>query len=217
MLDPLASLTRDQFLIDLEKLRFPVVNYRRTAYLGYSVLDFWGLALALFMLAAPMCGWIHYESPTLSVAFWVGGICLYIHGIFNWYQGRSMLSVIDFIFGLLFLTIYYTAELGKYAIYVPYEYHTYMQGVFCIVFLLILMFILMSLASKGSIYTLNIHLIILGLVFTLMWHFSKENWSRKIAGYCYVCAAASLFITGLGRFLTSMNHSNCFPFCYPYL
>lgn len=213
----LSSLTREAFLVELEKLRFPTINYRRTAYFGFSVMDFWGLGLTLYMLAAAMCGWIHYESPTLSVCFWVGGLCLYIHGIFNWYQGRTMLSIIDFLFGLLFLTIYYTAELGKYAIYVPYEYHTYMQGVFYIIFLIILMFILMGLARFGSIYTFFLYLIVLGVVFVLMWNFSKQNWARKIAGYAFVVAAAVLWVTGLGRFLTDINHRPTLGFMAPHM
>ena len=213
----IGPLTRDQFLVELDKLRFPIINYRRTSYFGLSVWDFWGLAFALYMLTAPMCSWIGYESPSLSVAFWIGGLCLYIHGLYNWYQGRSILSVLDFIFGLLFLTIYYTAELGKYAIYVPYYYRTYMQGVFYIIFFLFLMFILMALGHRGSIYTLNIYLIMLGLLWVIIWDFSKQTWARKIAGYLFFAAAISLFLTGLGRLFTDLQRHNHFPCIEPFL
>ena len=213
----ISPLTRDQFLVELEKLRFPMINYRRTAYFGYSVIDFWGLAMGLYMCTVAMCSWVNYESPSLSVFFWFAGICLYIHGIFNWYQGRSILSTLDFIFGLLFLTIYYTAELGKYGIYVPYEYRTYMQGVFYIVFLIVLMFLLIGMSNRGSIYTLNLYLIILGVIFVLMWDFSKETWARKLAGYAFLCAAITTFVTGLGRLLSCLNHINPYICIQPYL
>jgi len=69
-------------------------------------------------MSAPMMGWIDYESPSLGTAYMFGGFCNYLIGFYDWYQGRTMLSFVDFIFGLLHLTFYYTADLGKYSIWV---------------------------------------------------------------------------------------------------
>jgi len=115
-------------------------------------VNFFALAMGLYMMSAPMMGWIDYESPSLGTAYMFGGFCNYLIGFYDWYQGRTMLSFVDFIFGLLHLTFYYTADLGKYSIWVPNEYHTYMQGVFYILWFTIFIAIVLSLKDKGWIY-----------------------------------------------------------------
>ena len=120
----------ESYLNELNRVPFPTINYRQKLNLGLSTVNFFALAMGLYMLSAPMMGWIDYESPTLGTAYMFGGFCEYLIGFYDWYQGRTMLSFVDFIFGLLHLAYYYTADLGKYSIWVPNEYHTYMQGVF---------------------------------------------------------------------------------------
>ena len=61
-----------------------------------------------------MMDWIDYNSPTLGSNLCFGGICEYLIDFYNWYEGRAIQSFIDFIFGLLQLTINSTTESGKY-------------------------------------------------------------------------------------------------------
>ena len=112
-------IDQEQYLLELDKMALPQVNYHQLVNFGYSSVNFFALGMGLFMFAAPMMGWIGYESPTLGTAFMFGGICQYLIGFYDWYQGRTILSVIDFIFGLLHLVYFYTADLGKYGIWVP--------------------------------------------------------------------------------------------------
>ena len=108
------------YLNELDRIAFPTINYRSKINFGLSVVNFFGMAMGLFMMAAPMMGWIGYESPSLGTAYMYGGYCEYLIGFYDWFQGRTMLSFIDFIFGLLHWTFYYTADLGKYSIWVGY-------------------------------------------------------------------------------------------------
>ena len=95
------------YLLELNKLRLPVVNYHQKVNFGLSVVNFFGLAMGLYMMSAPMMGWIDYESPTLGTALMFGGICEYLIGFYDWYEGRTMLSFVDFIFGILHLVYFY--------------------------------------------------------------------------------------------------------------
>ena len=95
------------YLNELDRINFPTINYRSKINLGLSVVNFFGMAMGLFMMSAPMMGWIGYESPSLGTAYMYGGYCEYLIGFYDWYQGRTMLSFIDFIFGLL---PYYTGH-----------------------------------------------------------------------------------------------------------
>ena len=204
-------IDHESYLLELDKLRLPMVNYHQVTDFGLSVANFWGLAMGLYMFAAPMMGWIDYESPTLGTALMFGGICQYLIGFYDWYMGRSMLSFVDFIFGILHLVYYYTADLGKYSIWVPYEYHTYMQGVFYCLWFIILLCVIISTRTKGCIHTIYMFLLALGTIFLIIWEFSKRTWPRKVAGYCIFFASIFIWYTGLGRLFKNVLHTDCMP------
>ena len=163
-----------------------------------------------------MMGWIDYESPTLGTALMFGGICQYLIGFYDWYQGRTMLSFIDFIYGILHLVYYYVADLGKYSIWVPNNYYTYMQGVFYCVWFAILLFVIISLRGRGCIYIINMFLLALATVFMIIWEFSKKTWPRKAAGYIYFIASIFIWYAGVGRLMSSIYHCDKAPLCAPY-
>ena len=156
------------------------------------------------MIAAPMMSWIDYNSPTLGSALCFGGICEYLIGFYNWYEGRALQSFIDFIFGLLHLTIYFTSELGKYSIPVPYEYRTYMQGTFYCIWLALILVLIISMSRKGFMYLINLFLLFIGILFAMIWHFSNKTWPRKTAGYFLFFSAITLFLTGICHFMNGV-------------
>ena len=127
-----------------------------------------------------------------------------------------MLCFIDFIFGLLHFVWYYTADLGKYSIWVPNEYYTYMQGVFYILWFALLIFVIISLKDRGCIHILYMFLLALALIFIVVWEFSKRTWTRKVAGYLMLVASILIWYAGLGRLVTNVYSNDCFPLLTPY-
>ena len=204
------------YLNELDRIPFPTINYRKKINLGLSVINFFGLAMGLFMMSAPMMGWIGYESPSLGTAYMFGGFCQYLIGFYDWFQGRTMLSFIDFVFGLLHFTFYYTADLGKYTIWVPDEYYTYMQGVFYCLWFAMLLVVLLSLRGRGCIYIFYIFCIALATIFMIIWEFSQRTWQRKAAGYCAFIGSIFIWYAGLGRLISNVFATDCLPFCSPY-
>ena len=209
-------IDHETYLLELDKLRLPMINYHQNVNFGLSVVNFFGLAMGLFMMAAPMMGWIDYQSPSLGTALMYGGICQYLIGFYDWYQGSSMLSFVDFIFGILHLVFFYTADLGKYSIWVPNQYYTYMQGVFYCLWFVILLFIIISTKDRGCIHTIYMFLLALATVFLVVWEFSKRTWSRKVAGYIIFVASILIWYTGVGRLIGNVYRNNCVPLVSPY-
>ena len=209
-------MDQESYLNELDRIPFPTINYRRKVEMGLSVVNFFALALGLFMISAPLMGWIGYESPTLGTAYMFGGFCEYLIGFYDWFQGRTMLSFIDFIFGLLHFTFYYTADLGKYGIWVPEEYCTYMQGVFYILWFVLFIVVIVSLKDRGCIYIIYMFLLTLGLVFIVAWEFSGKTWARKTAGYIIFIASILIWYAGLGRFLTNVTQVPYLPLIAPF-
>ena len=204
------------YLNELDRIPFPTINYRKKINLGLSVVNFFGLAMGLFIMSAPMMGWIGYESPSLGTAYMFGGFCQYLIGFYDWFQGRTMLSFIDFVFGLLHFTFYYTADLGKYTIWVPDEYYTYMQGVFYCLWFAMLLVVLLSLRGRGCIYIFYTFCIALATIFMIIWEFSQRTWQRKAAGYCAFIGSIFIWYAGLGRLISNVFATDCLPFCSPY-
>ena len=209
-------MDQESYLNELDRIPFPTINYRRKVEMDLSVVNFFALALGLFMISAPLMGWIGYESPTLGTAYMFGGFCEYLIGFYDWFQGRTMLSFIDFIFGLLHFTFYYTADLGKYGIWVPEEYCTYMQGVFYILWFVLFIVVIVSLKDRGCIYIIYMFLLTLGLVFIIVWEFSGKTWARKTAGYIIFIASILIWYAGLGRFLTNVTQVPYLPLIAPF-
>ena len=206
----------ESYLNELNRVPFPTINYRQKLNLGLSTVNFFALAMGLYMLTAPMMGWIDYQSPTLGTAYMFGGFCQYLIGFYDWYQGRTMLSFVDFIYGLLHLTYYYTADLGKYSIWVPNEYHTYMQGVFYCLWFAMLLVLLISLKDRGCIYLIYVFLLALGCIFLIIWEFSKRTWARKVAGYIIFIASIFIWYAGLARLMNYVYSIDSFPLVNPY-
>ena len=209
-------MDQESYLNELDRIPFPTINYRSKINLGLSVVNFFGLALGLFMMSAPMMGWIGYESPSLGTAYMFGGFCQYLIGFYDWFQGRTMLSFIDFIFGLLHWTFYYTADLGKYSIWVPDEYYTYMQGVFYCLWFAMLLVVILSLRGRGCIYIFYMFCLALATVFMIIWEFSKRTWPRKAAGYILFIASIFIWYAGLGRLISNVFANDCLSLCSPY-
>ena len=185
------------YLNELDRINFPTINYRSKINLGLSVVNFFGMAMGLFMMSAPMMGGIGYESPSLGTAYMFGGFCQYLIGFYDWFQGRTMLSFIDFVFGLLHFTFYYTADLGKYTIWVPDEYYTYMQGVFYCLWFAMLLVVLLSLRGRGCIYIFYTFCIALASIFMIVWEFSNKTWARKTAGYITFINSIFIWVNGV--------------------
>ena len=202
-------------LVILDGLVFPDFNIKRTANLAVAPANYFGLAFGLFMIAAPMMGWIDYRSPTLGAALCFGGICEYIFGILNWYQRRTIQSFIDFVFGLLHLAVFYTTDLGMYQIPVPIFYHTYMQGVFYIIWFVMLLIVMISLRDRGLLYMINIFLLIFATIFVIVWEFSKRTWARKFAGYLIFFASILIWLTALLKLINEMMRGPVVPFVVP--
>ena len=209
-------MDQESYLNELDRVPFPTITYREKLNLCLSTVNFFAMAMGLFMMAAPMMGWIDYESPSLGTAYMFGGYCEYLIGYYDWYQGRSMLSFIDFIFGLLHWVFYYTADLGKYGLMVPYEYHTYMQGVFYCLWFALLLFVIISLKDRGCIHIIYMFILTLAVLFIIVWEFSKKTWARKVAGYMIFVASVFIWYAGLARLINTVFVTDCMPLITPY-
>ena len=214
-------------LNDINSIRFPLINIRRTSNLAVAPINTFGLAIGLFMLAAPLMEWCEFKSPTLGVIFACGGICQYIIGIYDWYQNKTILCFIDFIFSflhfLLYYFVYFVTDVKKN--FVSSDFQDYMIGTFFVLFLVALAALAFACKNRGIIHLAYLGLLILADIFIIVWEYrfkrdaNKEDKIlkplRKTAGYFLFLASIALWYTGVGRFINDIFQKEMIPLISP--
>ena len=215
---------------EINNIRFPLINIRRTSNLAVAPINTFSLAIGLFMIAAPLMEWCEFKSPTLGVALACGGICQYIIGIYNWYQNETILSFIDFSFSFLFFLICYviyyatqsmqTLVIGQIVIKSE-MFESYMMGTFFLLYLVCLLalaFACLNSKNKGLIHLIYLGLIVIADVFIIVWEYRSKNNKpnilkrlRKVAGYFLFVASIALWYSGVGRFINEIFQKNMIP------
>ena len=203
----------------INNLKFPMVNIRRTSNLAVAPINTFSLAIMLFMFAAPLMHWCSLKSPTFGVSLACGGVCLYIMGIYNWYQNKNILCFIDFMFSFLNLLICYfvrTVE-DKSDEKLVSIFENYMIATFFVLILVALAALAVAFKKKGLIHLVYLGLLILSDVFIIVWIYRFEKGDkhlkrlRKVAGYFMFVASLALWYTGVGRFINEIFHNNMIP------
>ena len=205
---------------EINNIRFPLINIRRTSNLAVAPINTFSLAIGLFMIAAPLMQWCEFRSPTIGVAFTCGGICQYIIGIYNWYQNEAILSFIDFSFSFLFFLICYIQyflDVDKILL----DLQNYIIGTFFIlhlVSLLALAFACKNSKNKGMIHLIYLGLLIFADIFIIVWEFRfKHNGGnvikrlKKVTGYFLFFASVALWYSGVGKFINEIFQKKMIP------
>ena len=211
---------------DINNIRFPMVNIRRTSNLAVAPIDNFSLAFMLFMFAAPLMHWCEFRSTTLAVSLACGGICQYIIAIYNWYQNKTVLCFLDFSFSFLnFLICYfiYNAD-NKDNDNIYTLFQNYMIATFFVLYLVALLALAFASINKGIIHLAYLGLLILSDIMLIIWlyRFNKDKNKqyrykrvRKAAGYFMFFASLALWYTGVGKFINDIFQKDMIPLVVP--
>ena len=210
----------------IHSLRFPLINIRRTSNLAVAPINTFSLAIMLFMFAAPLMHWCKLKSPTFGVALACGGVCLYIMGIYNWYQNKNLLCFIDFMFSFINLLLCYFIYniTDKTEENIVHKFENYMIATFFVLILVALAVLAVAAKKKGIIHLVYLGLLILSDVFIIVWIFRYKDHDddnyvlkrvRKVAGYIMFVASIALWYTGVGRFINDIFQKEMIPLISP--
>lgn len=204
---------RDNAFKEIDYMRLPIVNIRRTSNLAVAPVNLLGMSMGIFMFSCAMMKWIDFRSPVLATALIFGGICEYIMGIYDWYQGKTVLSFNDFLFGFIHLVIYYSVALAKNGIQKPFSYQgnnrTSLIGTFFTLLMVCFLILIVAVIKKGVLYIVNYGILILAMIFMMVWQYNKNagedhGWAEVTSGYILFFASLTIFITGTSRFINEI-------------
>ena len=81
------------------KNEIPKMNIRKISTLSDSIINYFSIGICLFLNSAYNLKWFKlHDNEKFSFAFFIfaAGV-LYIIGIFNWYEGKEILFLFDFV------------------------------------------------------------------------------------------------------------------------
>ena len=189
------------------KNEIPKMNIRKISTLSDSIINYFSIGICLFLNSAYNLGWLELDhNKKFSFAFFIfaAGV-IYVIGIFNWYEGKEILFLFDFILSFYFLTIYFKEEnyikiLGKFNSDIFDSNENYkLQGIFYILIFCLFFIMGFSAFKKGIIYIVNYFILFVGFVFLFIdfyWE-KKHNWIDDVHYYIFLVSGALMWIIGI--------------------
>ena len=87
------------------------MDVRKISTLSDSIINYFSIGVCFFLNSAYNLGWFKIKDGNNSVSiftyFLIAAGVLYIIGIMNWYEGKEILFLFDFVLCFYFLTIYF--------------------------------------------------------------------------------------------------------------
>ena len=124
-------------------------------------------------------------------------------GIYDWFKGKTLTLLVNFLFGLLFISwffkFYYIlnpegGDVNEDEIY---------EGALYILWFTLSAFLIVAVKNKGILYSLDYLVIAVAFVFLFVDKYANQKWLQKAYGYSFLVSGCLFWITGLLRFINS--------------
>jgi len=191
----------------VNKNGMPKLVVRKISTLSDSIINYFVIGICLFLQSAYNLNWFDMEDNKIKIyiIFIFAAVVLYTIGIFNWYEGKELLFLFDFILSFYFLTIYFKEEYkGK----ISEKFNTNiisdsdnnkLQAIFYILIFCLFFIIGFSAFKKGIIYIVNYFILFVGFVFLFIdfyWN-KKHSWITKVHYYIFIVSGVLMWIIGI--------------------
>ena len=191
---------RENKELEHNKKELPFINIRKISTLSDSVMNYFAISISLFIYSAYNLGWFDLKnSDKFVIGYYIfAGLSLYIIGILNWYEGKELLFLFDFIFAFYFIILYLKKKLA-----IVEEENLKLEGLFYILFFAFLLIIGISSKEKGIIFTINYGVLFFGFVFLFADKFFDNNIVRYIYCYSFIVSAGLLWAIGVLKLINN--------------
>ena len=200
----------DKTTID-EEIKYtiePMAHIGQISFLSESVINYFAISICFFIYGCHGLEWFNIDDES-NKNFYLGyflvfGVSLYIIGIFNWYEGKGLIFIINFILSFLFIALFLKnqkivnfAELA--------DNNDKIEGIFYILLFSFILIIGISSKEKGIFFVIDCVVLFVIYVFLFAYKFFKNEIIKKIDMYMFIICGALFWITGLIKFLRSLR------------
>ena len=190
----------------------PFIHVRQISLLSESVINYFFMGICFFIYGCYGLEWFKIaeeENKSFYLGYFlISGICLYIIGIINWYEGKELIFLIDIILSFFFICLFLKNQyLGNIYNYLGTYDNDKLQGIFYILFFCFILIIGICSKEKGIIYVIDYAILFVTYVFLFAYKFFKNDMFKKIDCYMFIVCGGIYWITGLFKFCNSLMDS----------
>ena len=191
----------------------PLIVYKKLNFY-VSVINYFAIGISLFVSGVLSLEWF---KSNYSIEFYIGyylisGIVLYIVGVFNWYEGKELIFLIDFIYSFYFILLF---MLEKKTFEITDEENDKLHGTFYVIFICLILCIIISSKNKGIWYIINYIVLFIGYFFLFVFKYNEAKWLKKVYSIIFIISGALFWITGLLKIIDNDLSDTSIPFLQP--
>ena len=122
------------------------------------------------------------------------GILLYFLGILNWYEGKELIFLIDFIYSFYLISLFMKENK---TLLITENDNNKLHGSFYVVFFCLIICITISYKNKGKLFIINYFVLFIAYLFLFFNKYIETGWGKKVYSFIFLISAALFWVTGL--------------------
>jgi succinate-acetate transporter protein len=205
MNDSNNDINKDKLFDTLEKIQSHVFHIKSENQLSDSIIDYFTMAIGLFMYGIIHADIIVNDNNKQLLYYYIAfaGFAQIGLGIYDWYKGKTLTLLVNFLFGFLFISWFFKF----YYIINPeggeVNEDEFYEGAFYILWFALSASLIVGVKNKGILYSLDYLVIAVAFVFLFVDKYANQKWLKKAYGYSFLVSGCLFWITGLLRFINS--------------
>ena len=206
--------------IGMKKKFIPLINYKLNPLLSSSILNYMaiGITLAIYGCVKRDYFKLNSNAGVYQKYYFISGIVLYISGILDWYDGKELLYLADFVLAFYFESLYLheIRNDDKYFnVLDTTDENRKLRGTFYILLFLLFFCIAISYKSKGKFYIVDHAALFIGFIFLFLDKYFNATWIDKAFSYIFIVIGALFWLTGLLKMIDNFLPNVSIIFLYP--
>ena len=189
----------------IKKEQIPKMNIKKLSNLSDSIINYFVISICLILHSAFNLNWFNLKenSKFCFTYFIFAAIVLYIIGIMNWYEGKELLFLFDFIFSFYFLTLYFNEN--SYFNNDDGNNNNKLRAIFYIFIFCFFLVLLISSYRKGKIFMVNYFILFVGFVFLFLDNFFEDKYDciKKTHYYIFIISGGLMWIIGILKLINN--------------
>ena len=196
----------------LEDIQKRVIHVKCRNQLSDSIVNYFTMAIGFYMFGCIKAQIFKNEND--KFLYWnimVAGIAQIALGVYDWYKGKSLYILINFSYGLLFISWFMKNKLTEDQSIHINEDEEY-EGALYIIWFILTIIIVFGLKNKGIIYIIDFLILAIGFIFLFLDKYIDKNWSKKTYGIIFIVSGGLFWLTGVLRIFNHFYLENKLSF-----
>ena len=192
-------------IINQKKIIMPLIYTHNISLSTVSILNYFAIGISLVIYAFIHLEWVkaNYFTNIYISYYLISGIVLYFIGIFDWYEGKELIFLIDFVFSFHFISLFLREQKLGDIIFIQDSENPKLQGTLYIIIFILILVVAISAKDKGKIYIVDYAALFLGHFFLCIYKYSDAKWIKILFSIIFIITGILFWATGFLRLMDS--------------